>query len=242
MTESVKPEPFHEILPGRWIAEQSWPPPTISIQRLFLAEGGLRADDACLTPRTVCSPQTVGRDAGSWCPFGRAADQAGDQQHDDSRSLVFETAPLHDRIEILGAPVVTLDVAVDGPIANLAVRLCDVRPDDASLRVSFGMRNFTHRDGDETPAPLIPGHRCRVRIQLNDVGAVFPAGHRIRVALSPTYWPMIWPTPEKAEVTVFGGSLDLPVRMSAPTDALLRPLPEPETAAPDPITEVRPGW
>ena len=241
MTESVKPEPYHETLPGRWIAEQSWPPPTISIQCLFLADGGLRADDARLTPRTVGSPQTVGRDAGSWCPFGRAADQAGDQQHDDSRSLVFDTAPLHERIEILGAPVVTLDVAADRPFANLAVRLCDVHPDAASLRVSYGLLNLAHRDGDETPAPLVPGRRYRVRIQLNDAGAVFPAGHRIRVALSTTYWPMIWPAPETTEVTLFGGTLELPARAPAMTDALLRSLPEPETAAPEPTTEVRAG-
>ena len=103
------------------------------------------------------------------------------------------------RIEILGAPVVTLDVAADRPVANLAVRLCDVHPDGASLRVSYGMLNLAHRDGHEAPAPLVPGRRYRVRIQLNDAGAVFPAGHRIRVALSTTYWPMIWPAPEKAD-------------------------------------------
>ena len=154
---------------------------------------------------------------------------------------MFETAPLDARIEILGAPVVTLDIAADKPLANLAVRLCDVHPDGASLRVSYGILNLAHRDGDETPAPLVPGHRYRVRIQLNDAGAVFPAGHRIRVALSTTYWPMIWPAPENATVTVFGGSLELPVRAPAAADALLPPLPGPETAPPEPTTDVRPG-
>ena len=125
---------------------------------------------------------------------------------------MFETAPLDTPIEILGAPVVTLDVESDRPLANLAVRLCDVHPDGASLRVSYRILNLTHRDGHDTPALLVPGHPYRVRIQLNDAGAVFPAGHRIRVALSTTYWPMIWPSPEKATVTVFGGTLDLPVR------------------------------
>ena len=151
MTESVRPAPYHEELPGRWIAEPSWPPPGMLAHRLFLTDDGLQPDCARLTPRTVCSPQTVGKNAGSWCPFGRAADQAGDQQEDDARSLVFETAPLDARIEILGAPIVTLDIAADQPLANLAVRLCDVHPDAASLRVSYGILNLTHRDGDETP-------------------------------------------------------------------------------------------
>ena len=216
MTESVRPAPYHEELPGRWIAEPSWPPPNIAIHRLYLTDDGLRPDDAPLTPRDVCSPQTVGKHGGAWCPFGRGADQAGDQQEDDARSLVFDTAPLDARIEILGAPVVTLDVAADRPVANLVVRLCDVHPDKASLRVSYGMLNLAHRDGHETPAPLVPGRRYQVRIQLNDAGVVFPAGHRIRVAISTTYWPMIWPTPEKATVTVFGGILELPVRAPPP--------------------------
>ena len=47
---------------------------------------------------------------------------------DDARSLVFETPPLDEAIEILGAAIVTLEIASDKPIANLAVRLCDVHP------------------------------------------------------------------------------------------------------------------
>jgi uncharacterized protein len=241
MTESVRRAPYHEELPGRWIAEASWPPPGMLAHRLFLTDDGLRPDGARLTPRTVCSPQTVGKNAGSWCPFGRAADQAGDQQEDDARSLVFETTPLDARIEILGAAIVTLDIAADQPVANLAVRLCDVHPDAASLRVSYGILNLTHRDGDETPVPLVPGQRYRVRIQLNDAGAVFPAGHRIRVALSTAYWPMIWPPPVNATVTLFGGSLELPARTPADADALLPPLPKQETAPPERTTVVRPG-
>ena len=133
-------------------------------------------------------------------------------------------------IEILGAAIVTLDVACDRSLANLAVRLCDVHPDGASLRVSYGILNLAHRDGSETPAPLVPRRRYRVRIQLNDAGAVFPAGHRIRLALSTAYWPMVWPSRENATVTVFGGTLDLPVRPPNAADALLPSLPEPETA------------
>lgn len=241
MTESVKPAPYHEELPGRWIAEPSWPPPSVTTRRLFLGDSGLRADNVHMTPRAICSPQTVGKDAGSWCPFGRAPDQAGDQRGDDGRSLVIETAPLDTAIEILGAPLVTLDMACDRPLANLAVRLCDVHPDGASLRVSYGILNLAHRDGHDSPTLLVPGHRYRVRIQLNDAGSVFPAGHRVRVALSTSYWPMIWPSPEKATVTVFGGTLDLPVRSLAAPDALLPAMPEPETAPPERVTVMRPG-
>jgi predicted acyl esterase len=187
----------------------------------------------------MCSPQTVGKCSGDWVPFGRGRDQAGDQQEDDMRSLVFETPPLDTPIEILGAAIVTLDIASDRPIANLAVRLCDVHPSGESLRVSYGVLNLTHRDGHERPAPLAIGERYRVRIQLNDAGSVFPAGHRVRLALSTAYWPMVWPSPEKATLMIFGGTLDLPVRPPQATEALLSPLPRPESAPPEKPTIIR---
>ena len=186
-----------------------------------------------MTARAVCSPQTVGKCGGYWVPFGRGHDQAGDQQEDDAHSLTFETPPLDTLIEILGAPIVTLDVASDRPIANLVVRLCDVHPSGESLRVSYGVLNLTHRDDHEQPALLAVGERYRVRIQLNDAGSVFPAGHKVRLAISTAYWPMIWPSPETATLQIFAGTLDLPQRSPNVADARLSPFPEPETASPE---------
>ena len=88
MTKSVEPAPHHEKLPGRWIAKPSWPPPNTWVHRLFITDDGLQVSSAELTPRDVCSPQTVGKNGGSWCPFGRGADQAGDQQKDDVRVAI----------------------------------------------------------------------------------------------------------------------------------------------------------
>jgi predicted acyl esterase len=208
-------------------------------RHLFLTDEGLRETAAPLTARVVCSPQTVGACSGEWVPFGRGRDQARDQQEDDMRSLVFESTPLDAPIEILGAPVVTLDVASDRPIANLVVRLCDVHPSGESLRVSYGVLNLTHREGHEQPALLATSERYRVRIQLNDAGSVFPSGHKVRLAISTAYWPMIWPSPETAIVQIFSGMLDLPQRSSNVADAKLSPFPEPETARPEKPTIFR---
>jgi len=239
MMESVKPASRHETLPGRWVAEASWPPSGITPLHLVLTDEGLRNEAAPLTARAVCSPQTVGKCSGSWVPFGRGHDQAEDQRDDDMRSLIFETRPLDTPIEILGAATVTLDLASDRPMANLVVRLCDVHPSGESLRVSYGVLNLAHRDGHDKPAPLAVGQRYRVRIQLNDAGSVFPAGHRIRLALSTAYWPMIWPAPEPATLLISGGTLELPVRPPQAADALLKPLPDPESAPPEKPTIIR---
>ena len=157
------------------------------------------------------------------------------------RSKFPETAPLDTSIEILGAPIVTLDVAADRPMLNLVVRLCDVHPSGESLRVSYGVLNLAHRDGHDRPALMAIGEHYRVRVQLNDTGSIFPAGHKVRLALSTAYWPMIWPSPEKATLLISGGTLDLPVRPPQAADALLRPLPGPETAPPDTPTLFRCG-
>jgi hypothetical protein len=80
-----------------------------------------------------------------------------------------------------------------------------------------------------------------LRIKLNDAGSVFPAGHRVRLALSTAYWPMIWPSPEQATLLISGGTLDLPIRPPRATDALLSPLPGPESATPEKPTIIRRG-
>ena len=239
MTESVKPAAHHETLPGRWVGEPAWPPTDRETRRLFLTDGGLSAAKGSFGTREVCSPLTVGKHSGEWCAFGRGEDQPDDQREDDAQSLVFDTPPLDETIEILGAPVLTLDIASDRPIATLIARLCDVHPTDESLRVSFGVLNLTHRDSHAEPTPLVSGQRYQVRIKLNDAGSTFPAGHRVRLALSTNYWPMVWPAPETATVTVLGGTLELPVRPARSES--LRPLPGPESASPERPRQIRPG-
>jgi len=170
-------------------------------------------------------------------------DEAGDQREEDGKSLVFDSAPLTRRLELLGAPTVDIDLSSDKPNAKLIVRLCDVHPDGASTRVSYGILNLTHRDSHEFPTALEVGRRYRVRIQLKVTGYAFPPGHRLRIALSTTYWPMTWPSPEAATLTVYAGEslLSLPARPPQANDLKLAPFEPAEAAAPRPSTPLRPG-
>jgi hypothetical protein len=136
--------------------------------------------------------------------------------------------------------VLDIELASDKPVAHLVARLCDVHPTGESLRVSYGILNLAHRDSHETPTPLVPGRRYRVRLQLNDAGSVFPAGHRIRLALSTTYWPLLWPSPETATLTIHAGNLELPLRPARDTETQRR-FENPQTAPPDKITLMAPG-
>jgi uncharacterized protein len=61
------------------------------------------------------------------------------------------------------------------------------------------------------------------------------------VAVSPAYWPWLWPSPEEVTLTLHGGSLELPVRPPRAEDAALPPFGEPEHSAPLVIEEKDPG-
>ena len=243
MQESVPPQSRHEHRPGRWVAEEVWPSPRIRELQLALNAGSLDERPDAETAVLVSSALSTGLDAGAWCGFGVDADAPSDQRGDDGRSLVFDSDPLQEPLEILGAPVVELELASDRPQAMIAVRLNDLRPDGDSLRVTYGLLNLTHRESHENPTPLDPGRRTKVRVQLNDIAHIFPAGHRIRVALSTAYWPIAWPSPEPVQLTVFTGSslLKLPVRPPRAEDADLAPFGEPESSPDAVITALRPG-
>ncbi len=241
MQESVPPRSFYDLRPGRWVAETSWPSPRITTKRLVLNPEGLGAEPESETQLILRPLQTIGLSAGDWCSFGVAGDLPTDQKDDDVKSLVFDSLPLGERLEILGAPIVTLEIAVDRPLAFVAVRLNDVAQDGSSTRVTYGLLNLPHRVSHEHPERLEPGRRYHVRVRLNDIAHAFLAGHRIRVALSTSYWPVAWPSPESVTLTVVTGVsvLELPVRSPDPQDRLLSPLGEPERVPLKP-NELRP--
>ena len=88
--------------------------------------------------------------------------------------------------------MVTLELSVDQPLALVAVRLCDVDPEGASSLITRGVLNLAHRDSREAPSLLDPGARYTIRLSLMSIGYQLAAGHRLRLAVSPTYWPWIW--------------------------------------------------
>ena len=244
MQEAMPPASYYDEVPGRWVGESAWPSPRIEPRAWRLTVGGglrreehpasdetsARADDAV----SIASPQTIGIASGAWCPYGQPGDLPVDQRIDDGMAVTFDTEPLAEPIELLGAPVLFAEVSADRPNALLCARLSLVAPDGAATRVSYGLLNLTHRDSHAEPSPLAPGERYQVRIVLNDVGQAVPAGHRLRLALSNAYWPTVWPSPEKTTVMLYPGEsrLELPVRPPDPDDRRIRAFEEPAGAPP----------
>jgi len=235
MQEADRPRVHRTARAGRWVAEHAWPSGRNRDLVLYLNAAGLGREAAPETELAHCSPLTLGQAAGEWCSYGLLPDLPGDQRHDDAAALTFDSPPLDDRLEILGPPVVELELSADRPVAKMAVRLNEVWPDGASTRVSYGVLNLTHRAGHETFAPLAPDERYRVRLQLNDIAHAFASGNRIRVAVSTAYWPLLWPAPEQVILTLFAGpsALILPQRPTHPADGDLPDFGPPLGAAPE---------
>jgi len=233
MQDNVGPKGWYADRPGRWVVEPSWPSPNIARTQFRLgADGSLSADGG--HPHGSldhCSPLDVGMASGKWCGYSKPGDAPLDQRREDAGSLCFETAPLEHPLEMAGDANLTLELSVDRPVAQVAARLVDVDPDGRATRVCYGVLNLTHRDSHEAPEPLEPGKFYRVTVPMKHVAQRFPAGHRIRLAISTSYFPMIWPAPEPVRLTLHtaGSKLELPLRTPTSRDEAVPAFTPPES-------------
>ncbi|MFD8664230.1 CocE/NonD family hydrolase [Streptomyces microflavus] len=219
---SHPPATVYETLPGRWVGDASWPSENVS-PVAYALQGG---------ERIVASPQQTGLDAGRFFPFGNDADLPPDQRDEDAKSVSFEFPVEEAPIEILGRPRVKLRIRMDVPRGQAIARLCDVAPDGSSTLVTRGVLNLAARHGRDRTDDWTPGETEDVTFDLNGIGHTFPPGHRIRLAVSSSYWPWIWPQAGSAGFTLDadGSFVELPVRRHTEDPAIT--FGEPEQAEP----------
>jgi uncharacterized protein len=243
LEDPVAPDGTRECIPGRWVGEPAYPSSNIRPRRLHLRANrslGEQPDGGGAVLR-IRSPQSHGASAGEWMATGCPGEHSTDQRLDDGGALAFDTAALDEEICVLGSPLLRLRLASDAPVAQLSVRLSDIAPDDKITRVSYQVLNLTHRDGHERPAALEPGLYYEVTVALKACGHRFPRGHRLRLSIATAYWPMLWPAPYPASISirVSGSTLELPARWAdaGPKVSFERPVHGPKT----PITRIDPG-
>lgn len=232
--ESQRAVPMADERKGRFVALPSWPAPGIAPRRLVLNDGSLDTRARKSVTRQIASPVTTGLCAGDWSPFGGGAELAADQRNDDAGSLRFDGAVLARPLDIVGAPTLALRVAVDRPAAFLVARLVDVHPDGHSTLLCVGVLNLAHRQGDDRAVPVVPDETMDVTITLNHCARRVLPGHRLRLAISTAWWPMLWPAPEPVTATVATGSsvLSLPVMAASAPLRSARRLAPPSPGAP----------
>lgn len=237
--EELKPHPRFPTIEGRWIDVPHWPcegtPQAFHPDDRMLAA----APAAGAAPVRVDTPQHLGAYAGEWCPLdggGDGPEFQADNRPDDALSVCWDTPVLSEAVELVGIPRLALDMAMEGAKATLIVRLNEIAPDGTSARVTFAIRRVTRPDG------VAPGERFSHEIPLKGVAYTFRPGRRIRLAISTTYWPMVWPEADSAACLLYPDATELQLPgMPAEAGHNPRPFGPPVSAAPIPSQEIKPG-
>jgi hypothetical protein len=214
MESQTASEVWPKDIPGRWVADNRWPAPRIRTRTFYLNADGLGRRKGGKAVRQCKSQETVGLTKPAWLPFNMKRDLPQDQTPDDERSVTFDSAPLETDMELIGNPRARIRVSSDQPVARLAVRVNEVTPEGKSWNVTWGLLNLTHRDGHEHPSPLEPGRAYDVDASCYFTAHRFKKGNRIRVAITESLWPMVWPSPRPAVLSIETGAstVTLPIR------------------------------
>jgi uncharacterized protein len=189
---------------GRW-AEGGWPRAGGG-QRFYLRGGGdanPRLSDGALAPEEpgaeppdvfVYDPLSPVASAGgtSCCipglvPMGPAPQCDVEIRRD---VLVYTSEPLPRPLLLLGDVHAVLWAVSSAEDTDFTVKLCHVDAAGRSVNLAQGIRRARYREGFGEPLPLVPGEAHRFEIELGPVAAELDAGHRIRVQVSSSDFPL----------------------------------------------------
>ncbi|RLC70875.1 MAG: hypothetical protein DRI52_06240 [Chloroflexi bacterium] len=107
-------------------------------------------------------------------------------------NLIYTTDVLPNDVTVVGKPKVQLYVSSNRRDTDFAVRLCDVYPDGRSIIMGQGIRRARFRNGYEVHDVVLmnPDSVYLLEIELYDIGLTFLAGHRVRIVITSSIYPM----------------------------------------------------
>jgi len=127
-----------------------------------------------------------------------------EQSADDENSVTFDSEILDEDVSMFGEGVLSLSIQSPGT-HHIAARLCEVTPDGQSWLVTYAIQNLAQLKGPQS------GTLLKLNLPLRYMAHRFKAGSRIRLSLSQSLWPMVWPSPETGDLSVKVDQLDLPL-------------------------------
>jgi hypothetical protein len=180
-----------------WRSGESWPLPGTRERTLRLSAGGDRG-----AGRLVAGPDAVRPGTRSFIsdprrpvedPFAAAPgahDYAGLARRDDV--VVFETEPFETDLTLLGATRAEIFLSVDGPDADLWLKMLDVAPDGSAWNLmspGLDVVRASYREGGPERKLLRDGVPVALRFEQLLTGNRFARGHRLRVVLAGAFQP-----------------------------------------------------
>jgi putative CocE/NonD family hydrolase len=210
LREGHGPDASLAMTPGQWITEE-WPIPGTAWKMFYPAKDHeLRTEPSQQASESLCYIPTYGVNTGLW--WGEPTD---DMRPDDAGSLVFDSARIDKAFEIVGFPQVRLRVLPDAPLADWTARLEDVFPDGRVSLVTGALINGSQWRSRLDPQPLTPGETYDLEFEMHFTTWTFQPGHRLRLSVTNSLFPMIWPTPylmtPKLFIGIENSRVELPV-------------------------------
>ena len=204
------PDMALEITPGYWVWED-WPIDGTTWKKFYPSEyRSLRSQPGENTEERLRYVPSYGVATGLWW-----GEPTGDMRPDDAGSLVFDSPVVEEDFEIAGFPKVHLSISADVPLAHWVARLEDVQPDGTVSLVTGKLLNGSQRNSRIKPEALVPGEIYDLEFEMHFTTWTFQPGHKVRLSVSNSLFPMIWPTPYPMTTTLYLGventCLELPV-------------------------------
>lgn len=233
---------------NQWRHEREWPIARSKQRKLYLAAGGGLSDNSQREEQGenyVANP-TVGTAAGLWDPMGLGVGLPPDQGPDDLLSATYTTDALREDTEISGPSEATVFAELkSGDDLNLIVKLCDVDPSGASTLIATGWLKGNLRISHTKSTPISAGEVAEFKVPLWSTSYSVPKGNRIRVSVSCSDFPRIWPTKINPEVRLFFGggrasSVTIPVVANSSPSVQGPPVRKPQS--PPPPSTMTPTW
>jgi putative CocE/NonD family hydrolase len=211
---------------NEWRSFDSWPPRTGVAQRQLYFHAGSRlsfeppvasdsgsdvyvSDPARPVPYRVRPILPTFDDASTWSTW-----LVDDQRFAQDRPDVFawETAPLEEDVVIAGDITAHLFAATSGSDADWVVKLIDVYPERYErdpklsgyhLMVANDVFRGRYRKGFEHPEAIVPNQVEEYTIDLHSQNYRFLKGHRIKVQVQSTWFPLIDRNPQTFVPNIF---------------------------------------
>ena len=200
---------------GTWISLDSWPSKNVkslslmltSQNQLFQQEflGDVKNEETLTIPRDL----RVGLNSLRFLAFGRDPEFSPDQSFDDSQSLCFDSSPFDGDLFILGAPQLALKIqssssSLFSSSPQVIARLCDFNPaNNVSNLIAWGPLNLSHFKSHSHPQSVSGENiNITVNIPFRHVSYTLRKNHKLRLALSCSYWPLIWPSPSLDDLNI----------------------------------------
>jgi putative CocE/NonD family hydrolase len=189
---------------NKWRTADEWPIPGTEYRRYYLhSKGGANTESGDGSLDTTKPTTNEPADRYTYDPRDPVPSVGGrfqqvvlpgprDQRPVLSRKdvLVYTTAPLTTDLEVTGPITVSLHAASSARDTDFTAKLDDVYPDGTSMLITYGIQRARYRESQSRQTLLTPGRIYEYTIQVWPTSNVFKAGHRIRLEISSSNFPM----------------------------------------------------